>query len=96
MTRKFGFYEASRDDDLYKFISRKRYNEYWEKVDKNNTLSKEFKELYIKMVAYNPRDRPSLDDILNCEWLKNIKNSSEDELINIKKGMIEELRNVKF
>ena len=96
MTRKFGFYEASRADDLYKFISRKRYNEYWEKVDKNNTLSKEFKELYIKMVAYNPRDRPSLDDILNCEWLKNIKNASEDELINIKKGMIEELRNVKF
>ena len=48
------------------------------------------------MVAYNPKDRPSLDDILNSEWLKNIRNASEDELINIKKGMIEELRNVKF
>ena len=48
------------------------------------------------MLSYNPRDRSSLDDILNCEWLKNIKNASEDELVNIKKGMIEELRNVKF
>ena len=96
MTRKFGFYEASRADDLYKLIARKKYNEYWNKVDKNKTLSEQFKELYIKMVAYNPKDRPSLDDILNSEWLKNIRNASEDELINIKKVMIEELKNVKF
>ena len=96
MTKKFGFYEASRADDLYKLIARKRYNEYWNKIDKNKTLSEQFKEIYIKMVAYNPKDRPSLDDILNCEWLKNIRNASEEELINIKNEMIKELRNVKF
>ena len=96
MTGKFGFFEARRTDELYKFIAKKRYNEYWDKIDKNKTLSEQFKELYIKMVAYNPKDRPSLDDILNCEWLKNIQNANKEELKSIKDGMIEELKNVKF
>ena len=96
ITGKFGFFEARRTDELYKFIAKKRYNEYWDKIDKNKTLSEQFKELYIKIVAYNPKDRPSLDDILNCEWLKNIKNANKEELKSIKKGMIEEMNNVKF
>ena len=73
-----------------------RYEEYWDKLDKNKTLSNEFKDLYMKMVAYNPKDRPSLEEILKSDWLKNIRNASEEELKNIKNKMIEELKSVKF
>jgi serine/threonine protein kinase len=96
MTKKFGFFEACRSDILYKLIIKKKYDEYWDKLDKNKTLSNEFKDLYVKMIAYNPKDRPSLDEILNSDWLKNIRNASEEELKNIKNKMIEELNNVKF
>ena len=96
VTKKFGFFDACRSDILYKLIIKKRYEEYWDKLDKNKTLSNEFKDLYMKMVAYNPKDRPSLEEILKSDWLKNIRNASEEELKNIKNKMIEELNSVKF
>lgn len=32
------------------------------------------------MVSYSPEERPSIEDILNGEWLKEIKNISNDEI----------------
>lgn len=51
----------------------------WEKIrsifgnEKADNISKEYKKLYFKMVAYEPNERPSIDDILNNDWIKNIK-----------------------
>ena len=42
-------------------------------------LTKEFKDLYLKMVAFNPHERPNVQEILNGEWMKEIINLSEDE-----------------
>jgi serine/threonine protein kinase len=76
--QKFGFKEATQFDELYRLIIQKKYEEYWEKIGNiigNEIIEKvspEFKELYLKMVAYSPNERPSIEDIIKCEWLKNI------------------------
>ena len=76
--QKFGFEKATPSDKLYRLIIQKKYEEYWEKIGNiigNEIIEKvspEFKELYLKMVAYSPNERPSIEDIIKCEWLKNI------------------------
>ena len=39
-----------------------------------NTLSQEFKDLYIKMISKNEEDRPSIENILNDVWFNEISN----------------------
>ena len=92
MIGRFGFYEASRNDDLYKLIMKKKYDEYWDILDKDKKLSNEFKELYIKMVSYVPKERPSIDQIINCEWLKDIREANEEKLKYYQTKMINELK----
>ena len=94
MTGKFGFAEASRSDELYKLIIKKKYNDYWDIIDSNKKLSNSFKELFIQMVAYNPNNRPDIDDILNSEWLSIIRNANDEELNVLKNGMINEINNI--
>ena len=36
----------------------------------NEELSEEFKDLYFKMVAVKPKDRPSIQEILDHPWFK--------------------------
>ena len=95
LTGKIGFFEASRFDDFYKLIITKKTEDYWDIVDKDNKLSKQVKELYIKMVAYNPKDRPTINEILNSEWLSDLRNANEEKLLYYKKKMIDELNNIK-
>ena len=76
--QKFGFEKATPSDELYRLIIQKKYEEYWEKIGNIigkeiiEKVSPEFKELYLKMIAYSPNERPSIEDIIKCEWLKNI------------------------
>ena len=70
MFHKFGFKIASGTDNFYKLVKKKKFNQYWEEIGKSmgkgkvNNISKELKELYFKMVAYSPDDRPSINEIL--------------------------------
>ena len=74
----FGFDQASSDNRLYKLIIRKKYDKYWEEIekcigtDKLNMISPEVRKLYLKMVAYSPNERPSIKDILEDESMKNL------------------------
>ncbi len=46
-------------DKYYDLIRNKRYDAYFKAVDGNN-LSKEFKDLIVTLLAFNPRERPSI------------------------------------
>jgi serine/threonine protein kinase len=78
MFQKFGFLEASRNDPFYNLIRKKKYDEYWfyisqqVGIEKVKKVSNNFKELYLKMVSYNPNERPSIKDILYGKWMNNI------------------------
>jgi serine/threonine protein kinase len=66
----------------------KKYDLYWELLSKHiGEISEEFKNLYIKMISYSPKLRPSIDDILKDPWMKEVTsldnkgyNELEDEV----------------
>ena len=84
-------------DGLYNFIKEKNHLDYWKKIDPYDDLklSKEFKELYFKMVAFDPKERPTLEEIYNFEWMKEIKeikDSNPKELQKYEDDLIKELK----
>ena len=91
VTTKRGFIEATKNEnDTYKYIiknDKDNYETFWNNfestLDGIPKLSKEFKDLYIKMIAYKQKDRPSLDDILKDPWLKEINDMNAEQLKNL-------------
>ena len=59
-------------------IKEKKYEEYWGlKQFKTLNLSHEFKDLVVKMLAFNPNERPTIDEILQSAWMQEINNQIE-------------------
>ena len=73
---KYGFKEIK--DKEYDFIRIKNYTQYWKKIGFDN-LPNDFKELYVKMVADNPEERPKIKEIFDSSWLKEINGISEND-----------------
>lgn len=89
------FNEAKRDDYYYKYIYRNQdadIQKYFEALSaKNNaisSLSKEFKDLYVQMIAYDEAHRPSIEQILNHAWFNEIRNLNDEA----KKALDNEVR----
>ena len=84
VTGKPGFSTSKKDDYFYKHIYKKDTKDaksYWDSfkhIIKFN-LTKEFKELYIQMVSFDPSERPTLDQIFESEWMKEINNLKKEE-----------------
>ena len=83
--KKMAFY-LEYSEENYVNIKKKNYDQFWEKYD--NGLSDEFKILYQKMVAYEPGERPDIENIiLKDPWLKEINdlkdnNNQKEKYIN--------------
>ena len=63
---------------LYDYVKDK--NEMIWKIAESNGirgLSKEFKKLFLKMVSFEPNERPNIKDILEDEWFTEIRNLSK-------------------
>ena len=61
------------NDDSYKNIKDKNYENYWNTITHTNELSNEFKNLFVRMVAYNPEERPRIKEILSEDpWLNEL------------------------
>ena len=56
-------------------------------------LSNSFKELFLRMVAYNPNERPTIEEILNSEWMQDIKNLNPEQMENLENEVREEFKN---
>ena len=66
------------DDKFYRLIKEKKYEQYWNLKEFNGlNLSHEFKNLVIKMLAFNPNERPTIDEILQSAWMQEINNQIE-------------------
>ena len=86
VTGKYGFKTSEKTDDLYKLIINNNgdYKEYWKKLEPekfNLKLSEDFQKLYVKMVAHDPTERPTIDKILDSNWLRDINILNKDEYI---------------
>ena len=60
-----------------------------EKINPSN----EFKDLFIRMVSYDPLQRPTIDQILNDPWMQELNNLNNDELIALENELRNELHN---
>ena len=93
----FGFIssDSEKGDKFYHDIKCKNYKLYWQevglKINGIKDLSKGFKDLYLSMVAFNPRDRPSIEEIYNHPWMRELKD--EKIYAEYEKNLIKELQN---
>ena len=85
VSNKNGFTLAKRNSNSYKLIiNKKEHENFWKSFANNETsllnLSKEFKDLYLKLVAYSPNNRPnSVKDIFDDPWLKEVNTFTEND-----------------
>ena len=104
MTKNFGFAEAKIKKNiekvkhlLYKLIKEKEDDRYWELMAKYyhiNNLSPKFKNLFLKMVAYNPEERPTIEEIRKDKFMADIVNASEEYINFLREKMINEIENI--
>ena len=90
-TAKFGFGVAIKKDPYYQYIAKNEIDSYWKKVeDIIPAISKELKELFIRMVSYSPNKRPTIQEIFESDWMKEIKNLNKDQLEQLENEISEE------
>ena len=90
-----GFENASIDDPFYQFIKEGKIDNYWKILKQKkgiDGLSEEFKNLYIKMISFKPKNRPTIEEIYNDEWMKEIRDLNEQELNDLEQELIDELK----
>ena len=81
VTNKYGFTFPIKGSNSYKYIIEEKYELFWSAVKANivvDKLSKELKDLYIKMISNKPEKRPSIDEILEDPWMKEINDLKKD------------------
>ena len=92
-TCKVGFIEATKFDQYYREIMLRKFDNYWAKVNSQiNGLSNEFKQLFFKMVSFKPDDRPTIEQILNGDWMKEIREMSNEQLMQLENEIREEFK----
>ena len=92
-TGYLAFKSASERDKLYKLIQKKKYDSFWNQVEVNinENLSKEFKDLFVGMVAYEPKERPSIGEILDHPWMKEIHKLEKEKIIDLENELRKEM-----
>ena len=88
------FNVGNRIKKLYKYIKDKNEKNFWNILEKSGIdgFSPEFKNLFFKMVAFNPKERPTIEEILNHEWMKEIIKLNEEEFRQYEENLIKELK----
>ena len=94
-----GFKKPSSNDYYYKYIYNKNFDKYWEKIEKiccaAQTLDQDLKNLYLKMVSYEQKDRPTIKEIFESSWMKEIENLNKTEYKDLEKKVYDELKEIK-
>ena len=89
-----GFEKTDGSCELYQNIFDGNIDIYWEKMKTKiyDNISNDFKRLYIKMISFNPTDRPDSQTILNDNWLKTIREMSQNEFEDLEKRVEAEFK----
>ena len=84
-------FKTKNDEDKYcKKIKNEEIESFWELFN-GITLSNEFKDLYTKMVSYNPKKRLTAEEILKHDWFKEINEINEEQMNNLENEINKEL-----
>ena len=66
------------NDPLYQFIFKNDYISFW--IKRKLNLSQSFMELFESLVAFDYSQRPSISEIRNSNWMKEINHMLKNEL----------------
>ena len=87
LTGNYPFKSARKYDICYSNIIKGKIENYWFLLKKkifedndNNLPSEEFRDLFIKMIQFEPNNRISIDDIFSHPWM-NKNFSTKDEIV---------------
>lgn len=88
----FPFKEARKDEYFYNLIMNGETDKYFKKI-KGEHLSKEFRDLVMRMLAYKGSDRPTIEEIKKHPWFTKPFNKQEtrSELIKKHQEIIQQL-----
>ena len=93
VTGQLGFKHANQNDNFYRLIiNPQNHAQYWANLNDLN-LSQSFKNLFVRMVAQNPNQRPTIDQILNDEWMQEINNLNDNQRIALENQVLQEFQN---
>ena len=92
-------YKGKVVDKLYAYIKDKDEEKYWKELpkyikSKNNNIiifDSQFKDLFFKMVAYNPKERPTIEEILNHPYIEEVSHANKDQFKIMEEKLIYEL-----
>lgn len=68
----------SKHKNLLKILKSKKFNIFWNSIGIED-LSPEFKDFFISMMAFNPQERPTFEELFNKAWIKKITNLNENQ-----------------
>ena len=92
----FGFKLAVPNDKYYRKIMLKKKDDYWDLLLKDSKITKKltenFKNLYISMINYVPKLRPSIDDILKDPWMEEVTSLDDKGYNELEKEVYEEFK----
>ena len=76
--KKRCFIQNKKGDENYDLIINKQFEEFWKKICENSDksysyISEEFKNLFVRMVAYEENERPTIDEILKDKWFDELR-----------------------
>jgi serine/threonine protein kinase len=81
VTGKLPFGKAMVHDQYYKNFVRNDYDTYWTIMSPRlDNVSNEFKSLINSLLAYDPVQRPSIDEIMNHPWMTGEQPKMEEYL----------------
>lgn len=81
VTNRFAFIKPTTFSNSYKYIISGNNESFWKAVKVNigdKAISEEFKNLYIRMISNDPKKRPSIDEILEDPWMKEINDLKKE------------------
>ena len=88
---RMAFIAPNINEQPYSFIRNYQYNDFWAFYPGLN-LSDNFKNLFVRMIAYKPEERPTINAILNDAWMQEINNLNADQIHNLENQVIQELQ----
>ena len=94
VTGQFGFQSSRNNDNHYTLIRNHQYDAYWQlALQQNLNLSESFKNLFLRMVNFDPNGRLTIEQILNDEWMQEINNLSAEDMHTLENEVKQELYN---
>ena len=89
-----GFFAAKKDDFFYKFIYENKFEDYWETIQ-NTFLDEDLKKLIFQILSFEPEKRPSIKEILESPWMKEIVDLNSTEYKELEEKVIKEFSKIK-